>query len=108
MMMDFKQEAFPLYGELLKSGVHGVEVAIKDFEAAVNGGHEERFKFALGIQQVAALQNVDLAFPDLTPAMKLKTLSSCLVVFNEAAAAGHAKAAIMVEEFAKRGVRLSS
>ena len=47
--MDFKEEDFPLYQQLVKLDELGVETAKADFKAAVEGGDAEKLYFAIGI-----------------------------------------------------------
>ena len=63
--MDFKEEDFPVYQQLVKLGQPGVGQAEADFKAAVGGGDQEKYEFALGIQTIAA--NVPIgAIPGVT------------------------------------------
>jgi hypothetical protein len=101
--MDFKEEDFPVYQQLVKLGGPGVRRAMADFEAAVNGGDEEKYNFALGIQTIAA--NVPVGdIPGVTKEMNDRTLRSCFVVFVDLASRGHTDAAYMVQDFKMRGL----
>lgn len=101
--MDFKEEDFPVYQQLVKLGQPGVETAKADFKAAVVGGDQEKYDFALGIQTIAA--NVPVgAIPGVTREINEKTLRSCLNIFKDVASRGHADAAFMVADFNARGL----
>ncbi len=101
--MDFKEENFPVYQQLVKNGEFGVERAISDFEAALKGGDQEKYNFALGIQTIAA--NVPVGeIPCVTKEMNEKTLRSCFAIFEDIASRGHADAAFMVADFKRRGL----
>jgi hypothetical protein len=101
--MDFKEEDFPLYQVLVKLGQPGVETAINDFNAAVRGGDEEKYNFALGIQTVAAQVPAGV-IPGVTQEINDKTLRSCLAVFKDVASRGHKNGAFMVQDFKARGL----
>ena len=105
--MDFKEEDFPLYQLLVKLNQPGVELAKKDFNAALLGGDEERYAFALGIQTIAAIPGIEKQIPGLTKEINEKTLQSCLAIFRDAASRGHKNAAYMVEDFKARGLDTS-
>lgn len=103
--MDFKEEDFPVYQMMVKyeSDNPGVKNAIRDFEAAKNGGYEERFHFAFGLQTVVAntpageIQGTDQEMHD-------KTLRTCFRIFQEGAQRGHELATYMVQDFIRRNL----
>jgi hypothetical protein len=103
--MDIKAEDFPVYEQLLKLNQPGIETAKADFNAAVAGGDEEKYNFALGIQTIAA--NVPAgAIPGITQEMNEKTLRSCLKIFEDVASRGNPNAQFMVRDFKARGLGL--
>src|ERR1035437_2986048 len=104
--MDVREEDFPVYQQLVKLGQSGVEQAKADFKAAVEGGDQEKYDFALGIQTIAA--NVPVgAIPGVTKEMNEKTLRSCLNIFKDVAIRGHADAVFMVAYFKAHGLGIS-
>jgi len=104
--MDFREEDFPVYQQLVKLGQPGIERAKADFKAAAEGGDQEKYTFALGIQTVAA--NIPAGvIPGVTKDMNEKTLRSCLNIFKDVASRGHAGAAFMVADFKARGLGMS-
>ncbi len=88
--MDFKAESFPLYLLLRENKEDGVEIAMRAFEQAQNGGDDEKYNFALGIQTVA----YGLYAPGQTEEINKATLKACLAVFEEQAER-HAPSAFM-------------
>ncbi len=88
--MDFKAERFPLYLLLRENNEDGIEIATKAFEQAQNGGDEEKYNFALGIQTIA----YGLYAPGQTEEINKETLKACLAVFEEQGAR-HAPSAFM-------------
>ena len=106
--MPFKEEDFPLYQLLIQLNEPGIERARAEFEKAVKGGDDEKFRFALGLQTCCI--NMESGAPDHTQIpgntreINDRTLMSCLAVFREAAANGHQGAAFMVRDYARRGI----
>lgn len=96
--MDIREKDFPLYLLLLELGQEGVEYAIADFEAARDGGDEEKYRFALGIQTIPIACGPN-ALPGQTQAMTDKTLQSCLAVFEDIGGRGHPYGAYMAAYF---------
>jgi len=96
--MDIKEDNFPLYRLLLKLDNPGVANAKADFEAASKGGDDDKYRFALGMQQIALNVPKNL-IPGFTPDLQEKELRSCLAVFKDVASRGHANAAVMVSYF---------
>lgn len=101
--MDFKEEDFPLYQQLVKLDELGVEAAKTDFKKAVEGGDAEKLYFAIGIQTVVV--NVPIGvIAGVTQEMNDKTMYSCMKIFQAAAAKGNETAAMMAQSFKERGL----
>jgi hypothetical protein len=101
--MDFKEEDFPLYQALVKyqPDNSGVQLAIKSFNAAVSGGDEEKYDFAMGIQTVAVNSNPG-RIQGTTQETFDKTLRSCFAVFSDVASRGHKDAISMRDYFIRQ------
>lgn len=98
--MDFKEEDFPLYTHIAATAPDKAFMAIEGFKAAVAGGDQEKFEFAMGIQTLAVMHHFNqMTIEGVTPAMIEKTLQSCLVIFKNLAAQGHEKAVFMTKYF---------
>jgi hypothetical protein len=101
--MDFKEEDFPVYQQIVKLDPDSARFAIAGFNAAVAGGEAEKVQFAFGIQTIAA--NVLVGeIVGVTQEMNEKTLQSCLAIFKEAAKHGDFTATLMVDDFKLRGL----
>jgi hypothetical protein len=103
--MEIREEDFPLYQLLVKyeSDNPGVQTAMKDFNAAVHGGDEEKYNFAMGIQTVAV--NVPVGeIRGSTQEVYDKTLRSAFAVFSDVASHGHEGAAFMVQYYKDLGI----
>ncbi|MBI3440997.1 MAG: hypothetical protein HY052_04220 [Proteobacteria bacterium] len=89
--MNMKEEDFPFYQFLVSqySDNPGVKRAIDGFEKAQTGSDEEKFEFAYGIQ--TGLGDKNTWPPGATEDMVLKTLQSCLAVFEDIASRNHVK-----------------
>ncbi len=97
ILVDITEEDFPVYQQLVKLNNPGIALAINDFVKATTGGDEEKYKFALGIQTVAVMPVGKV--PGVTKDMQVKTLQSCLKVFEDVASRGHKGAQQMVVYF---------
>lgn len=93
--MNFDAAAFPLYELLLKLNQPGVETAKADFATAQAGGAKEKCQFAIGLHGIANIPGIEKEMPGFTPAIRQKTLASCLAVFEETGTNGWAQGAQM-------------
>lgn len=93
--MDFAAENFPLYQLLQKLKVPGIEQVTDDFEAAKNGGDEQKYQFAMGLFTVVTTPGIQDALPGLTPALVKTTLEQAFHIFEDTGARGHSGGALM-------------
>lgn len=93
--MEFAAENFPMYQFLLKLNLPGIEQVKADFEAAKNGGDEERYQFAMGLFTVATAPGMAETLPGMTPALVKTTIAQAYYVFEETGGHGHAGGALM-------------
>lgn len=93
--MEFAAENFPMYQLLVKLNLPGVEQVKADFEAAQNGGDEEKYQFAMGLFTVATAPGMAGTLPGLTPQLVKTTMAQAYYVFESTGVRGHAGGALM-------------
>jgi hypothetical protein len=92
--MEFKEENFPLYA-LLKNNKSNDGI-VRDFQAAVSGGDEDKFAFAVGLDVVCAYTQ-DAQIPGVTSEIRTKTHESCQQVIKDVAQ-GTSSAAVRAQK----------
>ena len=98
--MEISTENFPLYKRLLELNEPGIDYAKSTFEKAIAGSDDDEYLFVHGLQMLAFPPN---QLPNATEADNLKTLQSCLDVYEDVGNRGHAGGAIMAAVFRING-----
>ena len=93
--MKIEEKDFPFYQLLVTLNRPGVENVKRDFEKARTGGDEEQYLFALGLHGTVNMPGIEDTIPGFTNEMRQQTLASCLAVFDDVGARGHANGAYM-------------
>jgi len=98
-MTDFTRDNFPIIAYIEEHAIDGfrTEFFVGEFEAAATGGDDERYGFALMLQQLANDPDLPVFLPGLPETIRQDSIDQATEIFRELMDFGHPHAKTMYD-----------